>query len=238
MRCCRSWATSSASLWCVLLAAPLPALRAEPVVDAQLEEAVRSHLERVHADDWSRFELLEVRFTNGAPAPGARLGAIEGDADPTPNGSLLLSAELTTAGGTERLPLSVLVKPWVRVPVAARALARGTLLGRADLALEERPLAELRGSQPIVPERGARLRARRDLRRGEPLTTAAIEEAPAVRSGSRVVIRLESGRVRLTTAGIARRAGRVGEEIPVENTDTRRVLVARVVDEQTVEVLP
>src|SRR5262245_6842578 len=44
--------------------------------------AVREYLARVHAEDWSRFDLLEARWTNGEPVGGAMVGPVSGPATP------------------------------------------------------------------------------------------------------------------------------------------------------------
>ena len=201
---------------------------------------VRAWLERAHAGDWSRFDLLEARWTNGEPVAGAVIGALSGPATPTANGSLLLYAEVERGAGPPlRLPISVNVRPWVRVPVAVRALVRGQTIAEEDVRIEERPLLELRGAKASTGALNAavaKLRARGELHVGEVLTTSVVEEAPLVSSGDRVTIVLRSAGIRLSTTGIARRAGRSGELIPVENLDSRRKVLASVIDDRTVEV--
>lgn len=204
---------------------------------ANAEGAVRGEIERRYGETWSRFDLLEVRWPNGAPPGDAVLGPLEGGESVTANGSVLFTVEVDSGReGPIRLPLAATVRPWMRVAVTRREVPRGESLQDGAWREEERPLAELRGATPLFPRAGARLRARRNLRAGEVLTTGCLEESAAVASGARVTIRYVSGTVRLTAAGIARRSGRIGETIPVENADSRRTLLARVVGEGTVEV--
>lgn len=211
-----------------------------PAIDAT--EAVKAHLGRLHSGDWSRFDLLEVKWTNGEPVAGARIGPFTGATTPTANGSLLLYAEVEREASTPlRLPLSVTVRPWARVPVAARGLVRGETLMPDDVRVEERALLELRGAKPSLGCMNAgatKLRARSEIHAGDILTMTAVEEAPLVASGDRVTILLRSGGIRLSATGVARRSGRSGEVIPVENLDSRRKVLASVVDDRTVEVRP
>lgn len=215
-------------------AAEVPARDALRV--SAVDAAVRSHLERRQAGTWSRFDVLEVRWSSEAPSPDAELGVLSGDPRPTANGTLALTAEVLEAGlGLRRLPLSVSVRPWVRVPVAARPIARGATVGPDDLREEEIPASELRGARPLALGDALSLRARRDFRPGDPVTEGSVEEPPLVTSGSRVTIRYASGSLRLQTAGVARRSGRRGEWIPVQNLDSRRTVVAEVVAAGVVE---
>jgi hypothetical protein len=146
--------------------------------------AVREYLARLHAEDWSRFDLLEARWSEGEPVVGTVIGPISGAGAPTANGSLTLYADIERGGGPPaRLPISVTVRPWVNAPIAVRDLGRGEFVAAADVRLEERPLLELRrGALDGVAMVGApprsRLRARKVIRAGEVLTSSAVEERP------------------------------------------------------------
>ena len=59
-----------------------------------------------------------------------------------------------------------------------------------------------------------------------------------VQSGRQVRIVAAIGNVRASASGEARQNGRVGEIIRVYNQVTRKMLRAKVIDEQTVEVVP
>lgn len=206
---------------------------------ADLTEAVREHLERSHQGEWARFDLIDVRWTNGEPSPTAWLGPLTGDVDPTVNGSIILYAEVhEERSPLARLPVSISVRPWVRVPVAARALTRGEPILAADVHDEERPLADLHGASPVDPNTPDGLQARRNLRPGDPLTLASVEIPPLVISGRRVVIRFKTRGIELRAAGIARKSGRRGDTIQVVNLDSRRTLEARVSGPGAVEVEP
>lgn len=211
-----------------------------PVVDPT--PAVRVYLARLHGREWTRFELLDLRWTDGEPVGGAVVGAISGSGDPAADGALVLYADVETGGDKPlRLPIAVTVRPWGRVPIAAREVPWGAPLGRGDVRVEEMPLLELRGARPSAGAMDGKvqgIRARRTIHAGEVLTDAAVEETPVVRMGDRVAIRPVSGSIGLVAKGIARRAGRPGDVIPVENVDSRRTVLASIVEAGVVEVSP
>ncbi len=62
--------------------------------------------------------------------------------------------------------------------------------------------------------------------------------APDVAPGSQITVVAKVGRVRATAPGEAKQPGRVGEVIRVTNKATGAALRARIVDSQTVEVVP
>jgi hypothetical protein len=62
--------------------------------------------------------------------------------------------------------------------------------------------------------------------------------APVIQPGASVRAVFSLGMVRVSTTATAHQAGRVGDEIRVTNQSTKKQLRARVIDAQTVEVLP
>lgn len=62
--------------------------------------------------------------------------------------------------------------------------------------------------------------------------------APVVASGAEVTVVVRSGSVRVTAPGVARQAGRVGDEVRVRIGPTGALVTARVIDAETVEVRP
>jgi flagella basal body P-ring formation protein FlgA len=57
-----------------------------------------------------------------------------------------------------------------------------------------------------------------------------------VKRGDLVVIIAESKGLKITTRGQVKKKGRLGEQIPVVNLDSNKVLYARVIDANTVKV--
>jgi flagella basal body P-ring formation protein FlgA len=221
-------------------AALAQAVPAELSSSERLSRMVKDHLERLRGNTWSRLDILGAKWVNGEPPEGAGIGPLHGTAEPTANGTILLYADVVTRAGTPlRLPVQATVRPWVRVPVAARDLHRGDPLDSGNVRIEERSLADLRGARPADEAVAAGgMRVRRDLDAGEILTAISVEVPFLVRSGEKVEIRYRDGSIHLSTKGIARRPGRAGETIPVENANSKRTILASVVAERTVEVRP
>ena len=61
---------------------------------------------------------------------------------------------------------------------------------------------------------------------------------PVIQPGASVRAVYATGMVRVSTTATAHQAGRVGDEIRITNQATKKQLRARVIDAQTVEVLP
>jgi flagella basal body P-ring formation protein FlgA len=63
-----------------------------------------------------------------------------------------------------------------------------------------------------------------------------IELPPLVKRGDLVMIVAESNGFKITTLGEVKKTGRLGERIPVANMDSKKILQARVIDANTVQV--
>lgn len=121
------------------------------------------------------------------------------------------------------------------VVVVVRDMARGEVLQRADLAVEER---ELRGAQ--VDGRTLKefegLRTTRSLSAGTVLTALNVEIVPTIERGAQVTIVVKTSSLIVTAPGVARGTGNVGEVIPVENSLSKQVVYGEIIDGEIVQV--
>ncbi len=72
--------------------------------------------------------------------------------------------------------------------------------------------------------------------RGEVLRAGIVEEPPLLKRGDRVKLLVENHQIRITTIGEVREEGRKGERIKLVNLSSRKEVIGRVIDEQTVQV--
>lgn len=78
--------------------------------------------------------------------------------------------------------------------------------------------------------------ARRSLALGTVLSRGDLKGRPIVFHGDAVTVRVKSGALAVTGTGQAQGSGGVGEVIPVRTGDRRRIVHARIIDSETVEV--
>jgi flagella basal body P-ring formation protein FlgA len=109
-----------------------------------------------------------------------------------------------------------------RVPVAARDIARGTLLARDDVVVEEYADWGQPRERPAVAEIIG-WRVNRRIRAGEVLQSPAIRPEDAVSSGSVIELVWEGRSVSVSVDGVAIGSGAVGDTIQVRVHDNRRV---------------
>ena len=118
--------------------------------------------------------------------------------------------------------------------VLAHDLTRGEPITAGDLTFELLPMTRhtVCDSQRVM---GRVLR--RAMRRGELLREDLLQAADVVQRGDRVQASILRGVLKLTTAATALSRGAVGEEIRIRTLAADRVLTARVVDPNTVEIV-
>jgi flagella basal body P-ring formation protein FlgA len=213
-------------------------LRRHQVVSrAQMVEALRAQLERRLAAGGGEVRLSEFRVTEEPLVPEGSLWLVYELPEATERllGSVNLPLVVKVDGvAARRLHTAARVALWREVVCAAREIRRHEIVGGADLRLERR---EVSGLEPLLdPERALGKRAERRIEAGSVLARGDLEEPPALARGDAVTILLESGPLTITTRGMVREGGRVGDVVRVLNTDSKREVLAVIADGATVRV--
>lgn len=131
---------------------------------------------------------------------------------------------------------TVTIEMLVNVVVAKNPLRRHKPIDEDDIELQLMDLAELPRNVITDPQELIGKRTRQSIGSKTVLRTDLIELPPLINRGDVVVIIAESEGLRITALGKAKRRGRLGERIPVENFDSKKVLHALVIDSRTVKV--
>jgi flagellar basal body P-ring formation protein FlgA len=136
--------------------------------------------------------------------------------------------------GTWQVSLQATV--WREVWVARSALKRGTILSEADLARERRdvlpvrePLAELTGDENS-------LELAEGLQAGTVLTARALKLRPVVRRGQNADASLQDGPLAITMKVEVLEDGVPGQTIRLRNSQSRRELRGKVINEHVILV--
>ena len=123
-------------------------------------------------------------------------------------------------------PWTLFVATYVSLPgdvlVANRFLARGELVTRDDVRLEERDLPSKRVRSDLKDAVGKRVK--RALRVGRILTPRSLAEPKLVKRGKRVTLVLNANGLEIRAVGEALRDGARGDIVQVKNLSSRRVV--------------
>jgi flagella basal body P-ring formation protein FlgA len=128
------------------------------------------------------------------------------------------------------------VEVWGPVVVTRKPLGRYKPITEDDIMLQMRDLTDLSSNVVTDPEAVLGKRTKRAIGAQIPLRADSIELPPLVKRGDLVVIIAQSNGLKITTRGLVKKKGRLGDRIPVVNVDSKRVLYGRVIDSNTVQV--
>jgi len=138
------------------------------------------------------------------------------------------------------MPWTLFVPALVRraqdLVVAARPIARGTILSAADVTLVTKLLPSAPGGVLVSPEVAVGRVALRDIAPGTTLNANQLKAPQIVRRGQAVTLSLANGPVAVRVAGTALKDGTLGERIPVRNLNSKRVVEGVVLADGRVEV--
>ncbi len=124
------------------------------------------------------------------------------------------------------------------VLVSKENLVRGRILNERDLEFKVLPWKMFpTGSTGFSKEDFIGRRIRTFVNAGDMVWSGSLDEAFAVRSGDQVELTVFSGPgVIIRSRALARGEARLGEDIRVEQPDTKKIVIGRVVGEKSVEV--
>jgi flagella basal body P-ring formation protein FlgA len=122
------------------------------------------------------------------------------------------------------------------VIVTRKPLGRYKPIDAEDIELKTMDLSDLSDDVISDPQAVLGKRTTKAIGAQVPLRADSVELPPLVKRGDLVVIIAESKGLKITTRGQVKKKGRLGEQIPVVNLDSNKVLYARVIDANTVKV--
>ena len=134
------------------------------------------------------------------------------------------------------VPFMVSIKVFDLVLIANHDLRIETPVVESDFRVEEiaidgrtEYLKDSKEIKGLVPHRF--------IRAGSPITIDYFQQPVAVESGHVVKILFKQGGLQVVAKGIAMTRGRIGQVIKVKNEASQKILSAKVIDSQTVEVV-
>jgi flagellar basal body P-ring formation protein FlgA len=120
--------------------------------------------------------------------------------------------------------------------VAKRFLARGTLIGQDDVSIAIRNVSSFMNGYLDSASLALGMRVKRPIRKGAPVTSAALAKRKLVRRGDRVMIVAGRKGVQIRAAGKALADGAAGDVVRVRNLRSKRTVEGEVVARNTVSI--
>jgi flagellar basal body P-ring formation protein FlgA len=150
--------------------------------------------------------------------------------------SLLILAALTSLGLSNAT--QVFAQELPQVPVAARTLERGAIIGAADIEKADITVLGARQTAITDPRDLVGKQLRRSVRAGQPFIGIDVKEPDLVRKGDTVSMVLRNGNLAIATAGRALEDGARDQVIKVQNIASRKVVEGRVSGAGSITILP
>ncbi|MDX9858166.1 MAG: flagellar basal body P-ring formation chaperone FlgA [candidate division Zixibacteria bacterium] len=141
-------------------------------------------------------------------------------------------------GTTETVQVRLRIRKFADVVVADDRMSRFDVLSPERLRVERTDITTLREQPLTSTESVAGLRAARNIRRGDILTTGSVEPIPDIEAGRDVTIVYQDGPCTITAMGKALERGCRGETVRVRNVSSGKVITAEIIDNSSVTVTP
>lgn len=125
-----------------------------------------------------------------------------------------------------RIAVSGQIHRLVEVPVPARRILRGDIIGPRDLQMVEMRRGTLAANTVVDPADLIGLSAKQTLAKGRSVGANAIQPPILVKKGGMVTVKLEARNMVLTARGRAMEAGSLDDVIRIQNVQSNRVFEA------------
>ncbi len=198
----------------------------------ELEKALKSFL----ASSERHLELRHIIAERPVKIPADSLGIEVVAVQPIQPGHFGIDYRSRAGADEVRFQMKALADEWRVMPVASRPLKRGEIISAGDVRLAKVNATSM--SQDSVEQIGDVVgrSVMRDVGEGEMFSAAAVQIPPVVVAGTRVTMVYRYGRLQASAIGVALESGVERQEIKVRNDASKKIVMARVVDKDTVEV--
>lgn len=205
---------------------------------AFFQKAVGEYLASSLSDVVSEYRILNISVSGNEKIP-AEFDDYRLNVRHASKGMETMIGEVTFYSNNneiKRMNVSAKIEIKAEVIVAAERISKGTTITEGMLRMEKiivhgpvndfcTDLADVAGHV-----------AERNIQPNLPVAKANLAKAVDVRAGDLVLLTAENSEVKLTTRGVAKKDGNIGELIPVLNLRSNKRLFGRVVDAGTVQV--
>ena len=123
-----------------------------------------------------------------------------------------------------------------KVCVSAARINRHQLFNDSAVLIEMRDISDLTGEPFICISDIEGMRSRHLIQSGRIITQNMTEMPPLIRRGEKVTIRMIKGRLLVTSSGIARQDGWLGDEIRIRTPQNQQEIKATVAGSQTADL--
>jgi len=156
-----------------------------------------------------------------------------------PSGPFTVYATITHQGEKiDKGEVRLRVNRFAKVLIATDKIRRHDLLAAEKFELKCVRINSLREQAISDPGQLEGYRSKRNLRKGQILTTGAVEPVPDIEVGNEVTIVYDNGVCAISAPGTVLQTGWIGRTVRVKNKASGKIVQARVVDDRSVAIDP
>ncbi len=229
---------SKSLIFIVLLFLPINQLRSQTQATDQLkvtiENYVRQRLQLSKDELLLEFPNLEKRNLGKATFDEIKVLPSH---KPVRKGVQLIKCGLFRNSQLQKnLTVNTRIRTFERIVVSKTKLGRFAVINAEDLELAKLETTNFTENTFSSPNEVRGLRTTRLIQPGDVITENLAEALPVIARGGGIDIRFKRGLIEITTPGVARQDGKIGDEIRVKCIETKKSYTAKVIDENTVLV--
>lgn len=210
--------------------------RTRSLDEVELRELLRAKLQDEHVKQRGELELRLTRTWTSIAVPDEPLTLRIVDLPATgPGSNFIVRFELWNTD--ERIgnwQITAAAKIWRELPIAQEPLKRGQLLPEVRVTLERRDILALRDAPAVLDLNNASLELVESIAAGQPILARSVRLRPIVRRGQLLDAVIEDGTLTISLKVETLQDGLPGQLIRVRNARTRRDLMGKVINEQTI----
>ncbi len=200
-----------------------------------LEDIARHCIQR--NNPWGkRLRILNLKAINDLLLPKGRLSYLC-DLTRLPLGSFSVPIIFKVNGKIEArtwvMAKTALITP---VVISSCPIRRGEIITEDKIKVIRKMMTDIPAEIFTNPKEIIGKRARINIRANRVIYRTMVEIPPLIKRGQRVKIVAESDTLRITAPGMAKEDGRLGDMIRVQNLISKKIVVGKVVDSETVKV--
>lgn len=202
-----------------------------------IQEIVHKYLTRHYPYPDSDWELVKVKagLFRDLP-PGQITHEIELQTSSNPTHLTLIIYFKVNGQAEDRVKVNARIDRFTRAAVAARTIEKGRIITAGDVKSTRININRLKPGAITNLYEAVGLICNRRLRPGQLILSKDLVKESMVKKDDMVTIVAESGRIKVSSLGQAKEDGARGEVIAVLNLNSKKTVMARVVDTNRVEV--
>lgn len=204
----------------------------------EVRRILKEHFKRFFQQNKNQIDIKEIKVLNPFPSahhPSSYEVLIPANAYRGGNISATILFYLTP-DEVKRVRVTAKVEIHGEVFVTTRYLSRNHIVEENDIKLVYKNLSPFPSKVLNRREDIIGKRTTVSLNPGEVLREGMLEHPPLIRKGDHVTLLVETPKIRITALGEAKEEGRKGEKIRLVNLTTKREVLGRVLDSETVEI--